>query len=199
MTKLENNFRLADGEAILVRDAAAQDEGVVVEAKIVSIDENHLSNLDGLHIKARNLELHSVLFGGRLEHLAKVEEALTRMELVRSQDELAADVFRCMDGHAVGIGPGLQLRYPSHPTRCYRFFGICAGGWSGYFDSNRFTSSRFAGRGCCGGSHGSSLGCDVLQLRGLQWVVTYPVENIAIVQCQSGVEWDLPSRLYAKT
>ena len=127
MPELEDDLGLADGEAVLVGDAAAQNEGVVVEAEVIGIDEQHFADLDRLLDEAFGRVLYAVLFGGLLKDLAEVEEALARMELVGPQDELAADVLGRMDGHAVGILARLELGDAPHPTGGYRLPSLAAG------------------------------------------------------------------------
>ncbi len=106
MPELEDDLGFSDGEAVLVGDSAAQNESVVVQAEVVGINEQHFADLDRLFYEAVRRVLYAVLFCGLLKDLAEVKEALARMELVGPQDELAADVFGRMDGHAVGIcGP----------------------------------------------------------------------------------------------
>src|SRR5271169_294278 len=64
---------------------------------------------------------------GLPKDLAEVEETLARVELVGPQDELAADVLRRMDGHAVGILARLELGDAPHPTGGYGFTGLSGG------------------------------------------------------------------------
>ena len=80
--KLEDHLGFADGEAVFVGDAAAQDEGVVVEAEVFRVNEQHFADLDRLRSKAYSRELYAVLFCGLTHDLAEVEEALARMKLV---------------------------------------------------------------------------------------------------------------------
>ena len=74
--ELEDDLGLTDGEAILVGNAAAQNEGVVVQAEVVGINEEHFADLHRLFYKAFRCVLYAVLFGGLLKDLAEVEEAL---------------------------------------------------------------------------------------------------------------------------
>src|ERR1039457_6310436 len=120
MPELEDDLGLADGEAVLVGDAAAQNEGVVVQAEVIGINEQYFADLDRLFQEAFRRELYAVLSCGLLKDLTEVEEALARVELVGPQDKFAADVLWRMDGHAVGILTGLELGDASHPTRAYR-------------------------------------------------------------------------------
>ena len=46
--ELEDDLGLADGEAVLVGDSAAQNEGVVVQAEVIGINEQHFADLDRL-------------------------------------------------------------------------------------------------------------------------------------------------------
>ena len=121
MPELEDDLGLADGEAVLVGDSAAQNEGIVVEAEVIRVNEQHFADLDRLFDEAFRRVLYAVLFCGLPKDLTEVEEALARVELVGPQDELAADVFGRMDGHAVGILARLELGDASHPTGGYRF------------------------------------------------------------------------------
>src|SRR5262249_18413466 len=117
---LENDFRFANGESVFVGNPAAQDEGIVVKAEFVGVDEEDFADLDGLGHESVSCELYAVFPGGFLEDFAEVKEARAGVELVGPQDELAADVLRRMDGHAIGIPTGLELRYASDPALGYR-------------------------------------------------------------------------------
>src|SRR5215469_17955079 len=80
MAELEDDLGLADGKAVLVGDAAPQNEGVVIKAKVVGVDEYDFAKFHWLGIETGDTVLYAMLSGGRLEHLGKVEEALARME-----------------------------------------------------------------------------------------------------------------------
>src|SRR5262249_43668945 len=99
---------------------AAQNESVVIQAEILGVGEDDFAELDRLRIEAGDAVLHAVLLRGLLKHPSELEEALPRMELIGPKDELAADVFGRMDGHAVGIRSRLELRNAAHPAGSYR-------------------------------------------------------------------------------
>ena len=61
VAELEHDFRFADGEAVLVGDAAAKDEGIVVESEILGVGKNNFAELDRLGIEAGDAILHAVL------------------------------------------------------------------------------------------------------------------------------------------
>src|SRR5215471_5000595 len=42
MPELEDDFRIANGEPVLIRDAPPQDEGIVVETEFLGIEEYNL-------------------------------------------------------------------------------------------------------------------------------------------------------------
>ena len=52
MTELEDDLRIADRKAVFVRNAAAQDECVVVQPEVLGIDEQHFTDLDRLGVES---------------------------------------------------------------------------------------------------------------------------------------------------
>src|SRR5215469_12015141 len=124
MAKLEDDLRLADREAILVGDATPQNEGVIVEAEVIGVDEDDFAQLHRLRLKASDIVLHAVLFGRQLEHPAKIEESFARVKLVGPQDELAANVLGRVNRHAVSIATRFELGDAAHPTLGNRLVGL---------------------------------------------------------------------------
>jgi hypothetical protein len=116
MPELEDDLGLADWETVLVRDPAAQNEGVVVEAEVIRVDKQHFADFYRLLQEAFGRVFHAVLFSRLAHGLAEVKQALSRMEFVGPQKELAADVFGRMDGHAIGVLARLELGDAAHPT-----------------------------------------------------------------------------------
>ena len=98
MAELEDDFRFADGEAVLIGDAAAQNERVVVQAEVLGVGENDFTEIDRLGFEAGDTVLHAGLLSGLFKDLAEVEEALARAELVGPQDKFAAQVLDRLDG-----------------------------------------------------------------------------------------------------
>src|SRR4051812_31473783 len=105
---LEHDLRLADREAVLIHDPAAQDEGVVVEAKVGCVDKQHLANLQRLLLESLRYDPHTMGGGRSAQHIDKVEKALTRYQPVGLQQQLAAKVLKLVDRQAVGIQAGLD-------------------------------------------------------------------------------------------
>src|SRR4029077_12257205 len=120
MPVLEDDLGLADWETVLVGDPAAQNEGVVVEAEVIRVNKEHFADFDWLLQEALCRVFHAMLFGWLAHDLAEVKEALSRMELVGPQNQLAADVFRRVDGHAIGVLAGLELGDAPDPAGGYR-------------------------------------------------------------------------------
>lgn len=98
MAELEDNFLLADREAVLVGHPPPENEGVVVEPEVRGVDKQHLADLDRIVCVFISRKIDTVLLRGRLDQLGELEQALARRETVRPQDELAAEVFDFWSG-----------------------------------------------------------------------------------------------------
>jgi hypothetical protein len=120
MTELEHDLRVADREPVLVANAPAQDEGVVVEAEVGRIHEQDFPDLNRRILERSDREGDVVPIGWLSHHLREVEQALARPEVVRSEHELATQVLKLVKRQAVGIGARLDLRDLSCPCRGLR-------------------------------------------------------------------------------
>ena len=103
VTELEDDFRIAYGEAIDVGDAPAQNECVVVEAEVGSVAKNDLPDLGPQAGFAVLDKANTQLLRGACHDLAKVAEGLHGCEVVRFQDELGFEVLDAVEGGPVGI------------------------------------------------------------------------------------------------
>src|SRR3954471_23383104 len=140
MTELEHDLRVATRKPILVANAPAQDEAVVVEPEVGCIHEQDFPDLNWLILESSNGEGHTVLSRGGSENLLEIEEALARREVVGPEDELATEVLNLVDGQAVGILTRFEHRYVSCPCcrrlgcGCYRHAatveGACVSGYA---------------------------------------------------------------------
>ena len=124
MTELEHDLRLADRKPVLVPDASAQDEGVIVKAEVRSVDEQDFADLNRRVLARADRERHVVLIGRLSQDLREVEEALARSEAVWFENELAAQVLKLVKRQAIGIAARLELRDPSRPCRFRRDGGF---------------------------------------------------------------------------
>ncbi len=103
MAELEDDFRVAGGEPVHVGNAAAQDEGVVVEAEILGVAEHDLPYL-GAQFGARVLdEPDAELLGGALHDAAEIAEGADRGEALRLQDQLGFQILHPVERRAVGV------------------------------------------------------------------------------------------------
>lgn len=120
VSELEDEFRIADGETILVWNSPAQNERVVIEAEVFRINEQHFSELHWLCFETSAREPDAVLFGGLAHDLSEIEQAFARNKLVRPKNQLAAEVLDLVDRHSVCIRARLELRNTPDPTGGHR-------------------------------------------------------------------------------
>jgi hypothetical protein len=120
VSELEDNLGIPDRKSILVWDPPAQDEGVIIEAEVVRIDEQDLADPQRLLLKSLLGEFHAVRCCGLPHHFPEVKETRTRDEVVRPQHELAAQVLDLMQRKAVVVGTWLDLRNTPRPTGAHR-------------------------------------------------------------------------------
>src|SRR5262249_22529303 len=78
MPELEVDFRVADGKSVLVREAEAEDEGVVVELEVPGIEEENLTDLYVALPELLGIESHPVLLRCPGDLVPEFEEALRR-------------------------------------------------------------------------------------------------------------------------
>ena len=62
MSKLEDDFGIADGESVFVGVTPAEDEGVVVEAEALSVEEDNLTDPDARLLQLPGVEPDSLPF-----------------------------------------------------------------------------------------------------------------------------------------
>src|SRR6185295_7733312 len=128
MAELEDDLRVAGGKPVLVPNASAQDEGVVVEAEVGRVDEQDLPDLNRRVLVSADREGDVGSIGRLSQNLREVEQALARPEAVGFEHELAAQVLKLVKRQAVGIAARLELRNPSSPWCA----GLCHGGRFGH-------------------------------------------------------------------
>lgn len=103
MAELEDDLRIAHGKAVLVGEAPAQDEGVVVEAEVLRIEEQHLANLRPQALGGAGIEIHTLLLGHARDDLREIEEALQRGEAQALEDDLRFEVMHIVERVPVRI------------------------------------------------------------------------------------------------
>ena len=112
MAELENNLRVARKKAVLVRDAPAQDERVVVEFVVLSIHEKHFPDLRLQALEALGGKTNVGTLRGPLHDLGEVVKALDRGKPVALQDDLAFKVLNVIEGMAVAVGSLFNISNP---------------------------------------------------------------------------------------
>ena len=100
---LEDDLGIADREAVLVGDAPAHDEGVVVEVEAAGIEEQHLAHLGPLLRFRRVMVADAGLFGGALDQGGEFLEDVGRGEAVGLQDQLALQIAQLVAAASVGV------------------------------------------------------------------------------------------------
>src|SRR5438093_3805215 len=110
MAELEDDLRVAHGKSVFVQDAPAQDEGVVVQAKVLGVEEHHLPDLGSLAVEMAGREIDVGLLRRVLHDLREVEESLLGGETVRLENDLALEIVHLVEGVTVAIVSRLELR-----------------------------------------------------------------------------------------
>ena len=118
---LEDDLRIADRESVLVGDAPAHDEGVVVEVEATGIEEQHLAYLGPLLRFRRVTVTDAGRLRGALHDAGIFLEDVGRGEAVGLQDQLALQVAELVAAAAVGVFTAVLLGKPSLQ---HRFFGV---------------------------------------------------------------------------
>src|SRR5262249_3205718 len=103
MPELEDDFRIADGESVLVGDAQAQDEGVVVELEVPRIEEENLADTDVPLSELLRFESHPVLLRSPGDLVPEFQKALRRDDSVRLEDDLAFQELNRVERMTVAV------------------------------------------------------------------------------------------------
>src|SRR6266542_1975478 len=109
MPELEDDFRVTHGKAVFVQDAPAQDEGVVVEAEVRGVQENHFPDLGPLAFELTGGEIDVGLLRRVLHDLGEIEEPLLGGEAVRLENDLALEVMHFVEWVTVAVVSLLEL------------------------------------------------------------------------------------------
>src|SRR5499427_2150147 len=117
VTELEHDLGVADREAVLVADSPAQDEASVVQPEVGRIHEEHFADLNRRALAGSYGESDGVRLGRLTQDLGKIEEALTRPEAVRPENELAAEILHLVQGQTIGIVPRFEERDTTRPRQ----------------------------------------------------------------------------------
>jgi hypothetical protein len=129
--ELEDELRIARRKAVLVRDAAPQDERVVVEPEVGGIEEENLANLERFIGEAPGQDLDAALLGRTAHDSSEGEEALPGCEAVWLQNELALEIMDVVERKAVdrrsrATSQDLSRRDPFGKDRGWRSGGLRA-------------------------------------------------------------------------
>src|SRR6476620_4015692 len=103
MAEFEDNFRIANREAVNVRDASPQNEGVVVEAEIGRVAKDDFADLWPLLGFGILNEAHTRLLCRLLHEFAKVSEALHGGKTIRFQDELCFQILNTIERSSISV------------------------------------------------------------------------------------------------
>src|SRR5688572_14177355 len=90
--KLEDDLRIPDRKAILIRYTPPQNKSVVVEAEVGCIDEEDFTDLERLLLKTLRREFYAALLSRLLYDVAEREETFARVEVIRLQHHLAGQI-----------------------------------------------------------------------------------------------------------
>src|SRR5262249_28043830 len=96
--------RVGDGKAVLVSDAPAHDESVVVEVEVAGIEEQDLAHLRALLQPRSMVEADAGRVRGVAHEVGKFLEDLGGREAVRLQDQFALQIAVFVDPPAVSVG-----------------------------------------------------------------------------------------------
>jgi len=97
---------------VFVRDAPPQDEGLVIELVILSIQEEHLADLRLQTLEALSGEIDIGVLRGSLYDLGEFIKALDRGKAVTLQDDLAFKVLHVIEWMAIAVGSLFEIGNP---------------------------------------------------------------------------------------
>jgi hypothetical protein len=101
--KLEDDLGIADRKPVDVVGPLAEDEGVVVEAKVGRIEEENFPDTRLLVLEGLAGEVDVGLLRGPLHQPGELVEAVDRREAVALEDELGFDVLNVVERVAVAV------------------------------------------------------------------------------------------------
>src|SRR5215472_14887321 len=113
MSELEYDFGIADGESVFVGETQAEDEGVVVEAEALGVEEENLTDPDAPLLQLLGVEPDPVLFRGPGDLVTELEKALRRDDSIRPEDNLALQILNRVEGMTVAVLARLRLGKPT--------------------------------------------------------------------------------------
>jgi len=103
MAKLEDEFRRAGGKPVLIAEAPAQDEGVVVETKVCSVEEEDLPDLREGILESLAGKVDVSFVRSVPDQLGKLSEAVHGGEAVPLEDDLGLDIVNLVEWMAVTV------------------------------------------------------------------------------------------------
>jgi len=103
MTKLEHDFRVADGKSIFVGDAATQYERIVVEAEIPGIEKHYFPDARARFLELPGGKADLQLFRGAAHDFAKIVKGRQRGEAIRLQNQLGFEIMDRVERMSITI------------------------------------------------------------------------------------------------
>jgi len=113
MSELEYDFGIADGESVFVGETQAEDEGVVVEAEALGVEEENLTDPDAPLLQLLGVEPDLVLFRRPRDLVTELEKALRRDDSIRPEDDFALQILNRVEGMTVAVLARLRLGKPT--------------------------------------------------------------------------------------
>jgi hypothetical protein len=109
MAELEDEFRDADGKAVLIAETPAQDERVIIESKVCGVQEQDFPDLGEGILETLSGEVNVHLFRGAPHQLGKLSEAVDGREAVALEDYLGFEILNFVERMTVAVPPLLRI------------------------------------------------------------------------------------------